>query len=134
MVDIMVDETYLPTLLITSIGTIIVLLFTLPNIRSLVRIFASPKKHNGPIALQDLYQDEDGTATEASQAAFSDWIPRTVLNLATVIGFGISIVSAILSIVWRASTASISLWSSWVNMAAWVMRSMSCTVSPILRC
>ena len=129
----MINETYLPAILSTSIGTTLVLLLTLPSIWNLARVFGSSKKRNGPIALQDVYQDEDGTATEESQAAFSDSTPRTVLNLATLLGLCVSIGSAVISIIWRGSTASTWILSTWVNVAAWVMHPISCAVSPILR-
>ena len=116
----MAYETYWSVISSTSIGTALVLLLTLPSIWNLACVFRSSKDRKGPIALQDVYQDEDGTATKESQAAFSDWIPRIVLNLATLLGFGVSVASAVLGILWRSSIVENWPLSTWVTMAAWV--------------
>ena len=134
MIDIMAQEASLSVLLSSGIGAVIVFLITLPSIWRLGRLFGSSKKHNGPIALEDVYHDEDGSATEDSQAAFSDWLPRTVLYLSTMLGFAASIGSAVLSIVWESSTASAWLPSSWMNVAAWVktFHELRCFTRPIV--
>ena len=120
-------------LLSSSIGLALVLLITSPTIWRLVRIFGSSAKRNGPIALQDLYQDEDGTATEDSQAAFSDWLPRTVFYLASTIGFTASMGSAVCIAVWDESVVNVWLLCNWANTVAWVTRFMSCT-APLPQC
>jgi len=65
----------------------------------------------------DLYEDADGTATEASMKAFSDLMPRIFIILGTLIGIIASTLSAAVRTVEKADHSIIV---PWVLVAQWV--------------
>lgn len=65
----------------------------------------------------DLYEDADGTATEASMKAFSDLTPRLFIILGTLIGIVASTLSAVVRTIEKADDSIIV---PWVLVAQWV--------------
>jgi len=69
-----------------------------------------------PKTEQKLYQDEDGTATEETQKAYSVRIQNILLIIISVAGFSASFVEAIFGTVQAWSF----LTTIWVDFAVWV--------------
>lgn len=67
--------------------------------------------------LSDLYEDEDGTATEESQEAYSDFLPRLILLLTSAIASTDALISAVLTS--TRSHPSLSV-EQWLQFATWV--------------
>ena len=66
---------------------------------------------------QHWYEDEDGSATEESQSAYSDRWPTLVLLASTVGGLLVSIVAVVLS--YRGDGKSTSI-PTWLHLSTWV--------------
>ena len=125
----MVDYELL-SIILGSVGVGLILFLTLPSVWRLVRASRSGKL-NGYLALSDVYQDKDGTATKDSEAAFADKLPKTTIYVATVIGFAASIASAILSTIWSSTlySSDFLLIVDWINVSAWVCPFLSPTLA-----
>ena len=111
------------SVVVASVGAGLVVFLTLPSIWRLARTSSRPSKLNGyHVAHSGVYQDKDGTATEESEAAFSDKLPKVIIYAATILGFATSITSAVLSTVWLTApfSPSSSLIVDWINVFAWV--------------
>ena len=67
--------------------------------------------------LSDPYEDEDGVATEESQEAYSDYLPRLILILASVVGCADALVAAVLTT--SRSHLPLAL-EQWLQFATWV--------------
>lgn len=63
------------------------------------------------------YEDEDGTATQESEAAYSYHIPRMVVLLISVLGFS---ASSALGVITARSHRTILAAQQWLLFAAWV--------------
>lgn len=67
--------------------------------------------------LSDLYEDEDGAATEESQEAYSDFIQRVTLVLISAVASVDALITAILT----SAHSDISLAiEQWLQFATWV--------------
>lgn len=88
------------------------LLYTIKNYRP------SKRKYQ---ALVGLYEDEDGQATEASQAAFSDLFQRLALIVASAAGLALAAASAVLTLTrHETSTDSHLVIQQWLQFGNWV--------------
>lgn len=67
--------------------------------------------------LSDLYEDEDGTATEESQEAYSDFVPRLILILISAVASIDALVTAILTSTRSQTSLSVE---QWLQFATWV--------------
>jgi hypothetical protein len=79
-------------------------------------------RSTGPIALKDLYQDEDGAATLESEAAFSDQVPKFLFYLASIVGFAASTAAAVIATVnlIGQSSSALDIALFWLNFGVWV--------------
>jgi len=69
--------------------------------------------------LSDLYEDEDGTATEESQEAYSDFLPRLILILTSAIASTDALISAVLTTTGPHASLSVEQWllfANWVRL------------------
>ncbi|KAK2795800.1 hypothetical protein FQN52_003650 [Onygenales sp. PD_12] len=116
----MVDQE-MASLSIGAAGLVLVTLCSLPGLRA---ISARPflRKRGGYIALHELYRDQDGTATEKSTNEFSQKAACILTICLSVIGFVLSVVSAILSTVAERRFHSIE---SWFQFSIWVLISLN---------
>lgn len=103
-----------------SICTGFVVLLTLPSLSRLARA----KKSAGPIYLKDVYEDEDGVATEESEEEYSDVIPKRTFYIAAIAGFSASITSAVLSTIWSSGLFHQTFLSvvDWQSVTIWVKK------------
>ncbi|KAH0538545.1 hypothetical protein FGG08_004878 [Glutinoglossum americanum] len=106
-------------------GAGIVFFITLPSILRLLRS-QSPRGYSALSGDYDgkcLYEDEGGTATVESEAAYSDRMPKIFIYVTTLLGFSASVVSAILSTV-RPTTSlppRLLITIDWINFASWFL-------------
>lgn len=109
-------------IVLAAICTGLVVLFTLPSVSRLGRASTGWKKSNGPIHLRDVYEDEDGVATEESEEEYSDVLPKRIFYMAAVAGFATSVTSAVLSTIWSSSHFAQPFMSAidWLNVSIWV--------------
>jgi hypothetical protein len=102
-------------IVVTSIGLTVTAVSTIPSVVVLAqRCVPSKRKSYLPVA--DIYEDEDGTSTHDSVAAFSDRIPKTIIYISTTIGLFSSITLAILSSI----SQDAFLVESWLQLGSWV--------------
>lgn len=69
----------------------------------------------------NIYEDKDGRASEESQAAFSDFVPRFLLIIETLTGLALAAASAVLTST-RSETSSNShlIIQQWLQFTSWV--------------
>ena len=108
---------------IGSSGAGLILLLTLPSMQRLFRS-RSPSAYdtlsNGH-DINSLYEDDDGTATPHSEAAYSDRVVKINICVATSLGFAASLASAVLSTVLaKTLPTQLLLFEDWINFAVWV--------------
>jgi hypothetical protein len=73
--------------------------YSLPGVRQTVdvlKLFVTAKgqKRNGAVHLRDIYEDEDGAATEKGEREYSDALPKRTFYVAAVGGFVTSFTSS----------------------------------------
>ncbi|KAK2809202.1 hypothetical protein FQN50_004038 [Emmonsiellopsis sp. PD_5] len=104
------------SLSIGAAGLVLVALCSLPGLRA---ISARPflRKRGGYIALHELYRDQDGTATEKSTDEFSQKAACISIICLSIIGFLLSLGSAILSTIAERSHSI----ESWFQFSIWVL-------------
>lgn len=67
--------------------------------------------------LSDLYEDDDGTATEESQEAYSDFVPRLVLVSISAVASIDALIAAILIPSHQHTSLAVE---QWLQFATWV--------------
>ena len=97
-----------------TVGTAIVSVSTIPACLSIYRRFGLGKPAYRPV--EDLYEDEDGKATEESQRQFSQTIPRVIASLATLAGLITTIVTAVMATVGISKGQLVEIW---LRTASW---------------
>lgn len=118
----MASHELLPIIL-GSVGTGVILLLALPSITSLFssRTSTGYKILPGSHDINSLYEDEDGTATPDSQAAYSSRRVKIIICVFTALGFSASLSSAVLStFIANTRSTQLLLTQDWINFAAWV--------------
>ena len=100
-----------------SLGTAVVLAFSIPALRIFYRRF-------GPInttqyhPIGDVYKDEDGEATTESQKRFNTLLPRVVAFVSSILGGLVSIVDAVSR---TPSSPTDRIVEEWLRVACWVL-------------
>lgn len=106
-------------LLTGGLGLALVAVSISPAIFTTLSRFISPRK--GPvysaISGDDLYEDEDGKATEESTKAFSDKFPRISIALLTIIGFSVTLALAIITTL---EGPGVYVVENWLQVGVWV--------------
>jgi uncharacterized protein YqhQ len=103
------------SLLTGSVGLFLIALLTTPAIYTIVSRLVSRRQASD--STRQLYQDEDGTATEESEKAFSDKIQRFSIAVLSVIGFLASLALAVLVTI---NTPRTFFVEHWLQFAGWV--------------
>ncbi len=102
---------------IRLVALILIFLLTLPALYcSLKRAFSSRKRKKVEY-FSRCYEDEDGTATEQAQKAYSTAVPKYTALVFTSIGFIVNIISNVYSEVEPVVT---SRWEDWFTFGSWV--------------
>lgn len=73
-----------------------------------------PKSENEP------YEDKDGKSTPEAVKAFSNKVPKAIVIILNVIGLGLSITLASLTIVSAAGSGNALFVENWLCVGAWV--------------
>jgi hypothetical protein len=111
------------SIILSSISTGLIFLLMLPSTPRLI-YFRTPNRYNilsGRDDINAIYEDEDGTATPDSQAAYSSRKVKIIIGLVAALGFASSLVSAVLNTVLAATGTTLLLFvQNWTNVAAWV--------------
>lgn len=112
---------------VASTGSLVVL--TIPHISPVIkRCFSSNAKYQ---ALDHVYEDEDGKASDESQAAFSDIVKRLTLIVLSILGLALAAVSAVFTLTQhKPGNNSHLIIQQWLQFASWVRNSFFC----LLRC
>jgi hypothetical protein len=99
-----------------SLGVVLVALVSVPAVETIVRRLLAAKPSNPQE--KELYEDEDGVATEESVHVFADKLPKLLIATLSVAGFVLSLVLAILNTVeFRRKSLFIE---NWLQVADWV--------------
>ena len=101
-----------------SIG--IIAIFTVPVLLSLARRLGFTKEKYEPLS-DDLYEDEDGRASEESQEKFSSWIPRSITLLAASLGLVGQITNGAYLIA-ESNLPFEDVLEAWLRVGAWVCK------------
>ena len=103
------------SLAIAIAALVLVALLTIPAGTGFYQRLIATKKQD--LEFTDKYEDADGVATEESEAAFTTRIQRIFSLLTALVGFAVSLVSAILATL----RADVQLPAeSWLQFAAWI--------------
>ena len=111
-----VENASLANIVTGTVGTAIVLALSLP---ALVTFYRSLRRNKvvGYQPVGDVYEDEDGKATEESQKQFNTFLPRLVALVASMLGVLTAIVSAVLK---SLGSQSIEIVDTWLRAGCWV--------------
>jgi hypothetical protein len=106
-------------LLTGSLGLALVAGITTPAILTTVSRFVIRQKGPEYSSLNgyDLYEDEDGKATEESTKAFSDKIPRFSIAILSTIGFSTVLTLAIITTLQGPTAYMVE---NWLQVGVWV--------------
>ena len=99
-----------------SLGTAVVLAFSIPALRIFYRRFG-PNNSAQYHPIGDVYKDEDGEATTESQKTFNTLLPRVIALVGSTLGVLISIVDAVSR---TPSSPSNRVIEEWLRVASWV--------------
>lgn len=100
-----------------SCGLFLIALLTSPAVRATAARLVSKRPESASDATRQLYQDEDGTATEESVKAFSDKIQRLSIAVLSAIGFLASLAQAVLVTLQLPRGLFVE---HWLQFAGWV--------------
>lgn len=108
------------TSFIVSISSIAcVLTLCLPHLTYTVNRWLSSNRKTQDV--DTIYEDKDGRASEASQAAFSDFTQRLLLILASVCGLALAAVFAVVTLTHRGTSNDTHLVvQQWLQFGSWV--------------
>jgi hypothetical protein len=90
-------------------GLVLVFLLTIPSLAGVATHLRESKPQS------NVYEDEDGIATDKSVAEYSAKIPKILLSVFAVLGQVTSIALAILE-----TLAGVDVIEGWVNVGQWV--------------
>ena len=110
----------------TALG--LIALLSIPSIHQYVRRIRSTKSQY--VDLSDRYEDEDGVATQESEEAYSDFVPRLIVLLGAIIGCLDCLVSAILTTTREALPLLIEQWLQFVTWVSFARYSRIGTMCP----
>lgn len=81
-------------------------------------------------AVGQLYEDEDGQATDTSQAAFSDLAQRLTLIILSIVGVALAVVSAVFTTTQQGPSNNFHLViQQWLQFASWVSKLRRCLLA-----
>jgi hypothetical protein len=99
-----------------SLAVVLVALVSVPAVETIARRLWAAKPSNSQD--KELYEDEDGVATEESVQAFSDKFPKLFIAILSIAGFVLSLALAILNTVeFQRKNLFIE---NWLQVADWV--------------
>lgn len=99
-----------------AVGLPLIVLASGPSISRILRLRGRPHPR-GHDESPELYEDDDGVATDESQRAFSDQLPKILITATSGLGFLLALALAVLDSVERRDSLKVE---SWIAFAAWV--------------
>lgn len=108
-----IDRTHIQSIAVSSVGLALVVIATLPSALAAVSHFRRKDK-----ATAELYEDQDGVATEESMVKYSAKWPKTFLSVFATLGFAFATASAVLATVNQSGT--FVLIQNWLSFLQWV--------------
>ena len=109
------SDTTKTSLIAASTALIFVAALSTPSIIECIRRIRSTKAQY--VDLSDRYEDEDGAATPESEEAFSDFLPRLIILLGSVVGSLDCLISAVLTTTSQAFPLFVE---QWLQFITWV--------------
>lgn len=105
------------SLLAGSCGLFLIALLTSPAVQATAARLVSKRPESTSDATRQLYQDEDGTATEESVKAFSDKVQRVSIAVLSAVGFLASLALAVFVTLQLPRSVFVE---HWLQFAGWV--------------
>jgi len=99
-----------------AIGCFLIVLASHPSLFTIFNIASSRVQH-GHDENSELYEDEDGTATEETQQAFSDKLPKVLILVTSSLGLLFSLALAVFG---STRPRSSLIFERWLAFGAWV--------------
>lgn len=99
-----------------AVGCFVIVLLSYTSLLRIVKNVSRPDRQ-GDGETPELYEDEDGAATEETQNAFSDKLPRVMVAVTTGLGLLISLALAVFGAVRPHGSLSVE---AWISFGAWV--------------
>ena len=112
------DPTTVVSLVIGAVGCFSIVLLSYGSLSPLFKSASRPDRQ-GDGELPELYEDEDGTATEETQQAYSDKLPKVLVAVTTAVGLLISLGLAVFGAVRPYDPLFVE---AWMSFGAWVRR------------
>jgi hypothetical protein len=101
-----------------SLALVIVAACSIPATLNLARKVYNAKP-DGYQHVNDIYEDEDGKASEESQKKYSTIIPRATALIASIAGLSTHIADAVLTLLRGHSTFGVTV-EAWLRIGSWV--------------
>lgn len=100
----------------------------IPHLLPVIRhCFSRDQKYQ---AVGQLYEDEDGQASDTSQAAFSDLVQRLTLIILSIVGVALAVVSAVFTTTQQDPSNNLHLViQQWLQFASWVGKLRRCLLT-----
>lgn len=100
----------------------------IPHLLPVIRhCFSRDQKYQ---AVGQLYEDEDGQASDTSQAAFSDLVQRLTLIILSIVGVALAVVSAVFTTTQQDPSNNFHLViQQWLQFASWVSKLRRCLLT-----
>jgi hypothetical protein len=99
-----------------GVGCSVIALLSYPGISRILKSASRPERQ-GDGETPEFYEDEDGTATEETENAFSDKLPRLLVAVTTAAGLLVSLALAVFEAVRPHGSLPVE---AWISFAAWV--------------
>lgn len=110
------EPTEIASLVTGAVGCFFILLVCYSSVSRTFKSASGPGRQ-GDGEIPELYEDEDGTATEETQHAFSDKPPRVLVAVTTGVGLLISLALAVFGAVRPHGSLFVE---AWIAFGAWV--------------
>jgi len=99
-----------------GVGCFVIALLSYSSLSRTLKGATRPERQ-GDGEIPELYEDEDGTATEETQEAFFDKLPRVPVAVTTAVGLLVSLALAVSEAVRPHGSLPVE---AWISVGAWV--------------
>ncbi|KAI1465542.1 P-loop containing nucleoside triphosphate hydrolase protein [Daldinia caldariorum] len=103
-------------LVTSSVGLGVVTILSIPAALNLSRL-----RGRGSKSTTEIYEDKDGKSTPEAVKAFSTKVPKAVMLVLSLIGFGVSILLAVISTLGTQAIESGLFLANWLAVIIWVL-------------
>ncbi|KAG4219990.1 hypothetical protein PC116_g31531 [Phytophthora cactorum] len=102
-------------LVTSAVGLGVVAILSVPAALNLSRL-----RSRGPKCATEIYEDKDGKSTPEAVKAFSTKVPKAVMLVLSLIGFGLSVALAVISTLGTQGIESGLFLANWLAVIIWV--------------